>query len=110
MNRSILKPIIFGVLFGAAAFFAPFFLVKAILFILIIGLISRMFWGRRGSWNHYRHYHLAYADSIRNMTPEQYAEFKAKGNGYDCYGGSCCGWEQKNETRMGGTDLAAEKK
>jgi hypothetical protein len=110
MNRSILKPIIFGVLFGAAAFFAPFFLLKAVLFIMIIGLICRMFWWRRGGWNHYRQYHMAYADNIRNMTPEQYAEFKAKGGNDNCYSGACCGWEQKNEARTAGNESAVDKK
>ena len=76
MNKSILKPIVFGVLFGAAAFFVPFFLIKAIFFFVIIGFFCRMFWwGGRG---HGMRYQMINADKIRSMSEEEYAEFKNK--------------------------------
>jgi len=80
MKRSVLKPILFGVLFGAAAFFAPFFLLKAVFFFLIIGAIWRLFWWRRG-WHGY-HYQMVMADKIRSMSEEEYNEMKKKFN--DC--------------------------
>lgn len=77
MNRSIFKPIVFGVLFGTAAFFVPFLILKMFFFFMIMGLVIRLFW-----WNgrsHYRlRYHMAYADKIRNMSDEEYAAFKNK--------------------------------
>ncbi len=48
MNRSILKPIIAGVLIGAALFFIPFFVLRVVTVVLIVGLLFRLF-GRR-SW------------------------------------------------------------
>ena|SRR6478735_1905610 len=87
MNRSILKPILFGVLFGAAAFFVPFLIVKMIVFFMIISLIFRVFWwGGRG---HHMKYHFAYADKLRKMSEEEYAAFKnnaGRGNCCNHYG------------------------
>lgn len=93
MNRSIFKPIVFGVMFGAAAFFVPFFLVKVIFFFMIISFIFRMFWwtGR----GHHMNYHMAYADKLRNMSEEEYAAFKSKtGRGNCCNHYGYCGDEK----------------
>lgn len=82
MKRSIFKPIVFGVLFGAAVFFMPFMLLKFIFFFMFIGAIFRMF-----AWRRFRHggmsYHAMYADKIRSMSEEEYSEFKNKTQ--DCY-------------------------
>jgi hypothetical protein len=99
MNRSILKPILFGVLFGAAAFFVPFMLIKMILFLMIISFIFRMFWwGGRG---HRMHYQFAYADKIRNMSEEEYTAFKSNVNkGHCCHHyGHCDDDKQKAESK-----------
>ena len=75
MKRSILKPIAFGLLFGAAAFFAPFMILKVMFFFFIIGGIMRMiFWGRYRGGGH--QYYMAYADKIRGMSEDEYSEFK----------------------------------
>jgi hypothetical protein len=90
MKRSIFGPIIFGILLGAAAFFAPFFLLKAVFFFMIIGFIMRMFWWRRHGWHHRYQYQLAYADKIRSMSDEEYAGFKNKFKSCgDYYHGRC---------------------
>jgi hypothetical protein len=83
MKRSIFKPIVFGVLFGAAAFFMPFFLLKVIFFFMLLSFIFRMFWwGGRG---HRMNYYMAYTDKIRNMSDEEYTAFKNKAGSHHCY-------------------------
>ena len=107
MNRSIFKPILFGVLFGTALFFAPFFLLKIIFFIVLISFLFRIFFWRRGGWNHYRHYNLAFADKLRGMSEEQYAEFKNNFNH------TCCGHDyhsEKSATKTDNAEQSAEKK
>lgn len=79
MNRSIVKPIIGGVLIGAALFFIPFFVLRVAVFVLIVGLLFRLF--RRGSrgpgsWRQERF--TRFADKVRNMTDEEYAQFKER--------------------------------
>ncbi len=74
MNVQILKPILGGLIIGAALFFAPFFVLKVLAVLLLIGLLFRFF-GRRhyrgpGGW--------AYADKIRTMSDEEYLEFKSR--------------------------------
>ena len=76
MNRSILKPIIGGVVFGAALFFIPFFLLRVAAFFLIAGAIFRLFAGRRRFAGRFREHRLAFADNIRNMSDEEYAKFR----------------------------------
>lgn len=78
MNREILKPILIGVLLGAALFIMPFFLLRAIVFFLIIGALFRLFRGRRfGRWHHPQ-LHPAFADTIRNMNEQEYNAFRQK--------------------------------
>lgn len=78
MNQSIFRPIVFGILFGAFAFFMPFFLFHVFFFFLIAGLFfgffgRRRFYGRGGGMGGW-----AFADKIRNMSDEEYATFKEK--------------------------------
>ena len=76
MNTQIIKPILGGLIIGAALFFMPFFVLKVLVFLLIIGLLFRLFGWRRG-WRHYRGpYGWAFADKIRNMSDEDYEHFK----------------------------------
>lgn len=76
MSQSILKPILFGVLFGALAFMMPFFLLKVVFFFLIAGALFRLFaWRRFGPYRQ-GGYRLAFADRIRNMSEEEYTVFK----------------------------------
>lgn len=90
MKRSIFGPIIFGIIFGAAAFFAPFFFLKAIFFFMIIGFIMRMFWWRRHAWHYGYQYQTIFADKIRSMSEEEYAEFKNKFNACNHHYNSWC--------------------
>ncbi len=79
---NIIRPIIAGILIGAALFFMPFFFVRFILFFLIIGLIFRFFIGRR--FRGYRHrFDAGFTDNIRNMSDEEYNRFKQNRN-QDC--------------------------
>ena len=66
-----------GILLGAASYYAPFFLVKAIIFILIVGALFRLFRGGRGRWRQF-----AFADRIRAMSDEEYSVFKTKYPGH----------------------------
>ncbi len=76
MKRSIFKPIVAGILIGAALFFIPFFLLRVLIVFLIIGGLFRLFGGRgfRGRYN--RGFHPAFADKIRNMSDEEYNQYK----------------------------------
>jgi hypothetical protein len=82
-----------GILFGAAAFFVPFFFIKVLLLFLFIGFIGRMFWWRGGGWHYNSHRILSYAEKVRNMSDAEYAEFKNnfnRGDGRYGYGRGCC--------------------
>lgn len=76
MNRSIVKPIVAGVFLGAALFFIPFFILRVVTFILIVGLIFRLFAGRRRFGRNFGGHRFAFADQIRNMSDEEYQKFK----------------------------------
>ena len=71
MNKSIVKVIVVGILFGTIAFFAPFLLIKVMLFIVIAGALFRLFWRGRGHYGRF-----AMADKIRSMSDEEYTAFK----------------------------------
>jgi len=113
MKMSIFKPILFGVLFGAGLFFVPFLLLKVLFFILLISFICRIFWRRSGGWKHRTHYNLAFADKLRSMSDEQYAEFK--NNNYqgndNCCGNGCHDSRAENcETKTDSKEQSTEKK
>lgn len=81
MNAQIIKPIAGGLIIGAALFFLPFFLLKVLVFFLVIGLLFRLF-----GWRRYRGPRgWAYADKIRTMSEEDYNHFKDNWSG-GCYG------------------------
>lgn len=71
MNYQLLRTILFGALVGLALFWAPFFILKVFLFLLIFGFFFRIF---RGRGNGPRGW--AFADRIRGMSDEEYANFK----------------------------------
>lgn len=76
MTKQILKTILAGVLAGAAFFLVPFFLLRVIVFALIIGAVFRLLgFGRHrfaGRMN------LAFAEKLRNMSDEEWAAFKQR--------------------------------
>jgi hypothetical protein len=76
MIRSILKPILAGILIGAALYFMPFFLLRVLVVFLIIGGLFRLFGGRGFQGRYGRGFHPAFADKIRNMSNEEYNEYK----------------------------------
>ena len=81
MNRQIIKPIIGGLLIGAALFFLPFFVLKVLVFFLFIGLLFRLF-----GWRHYRGPRgWALADKIRTMSDEEYNNYKTKWRRESCH-------------------------
>lgn len=86
MNRSILKPIVAGILIGAALFFIPFFVLRVSVAVLIIGLLFRLFAGRSFGPGYKRHERFTrFADKVRNMTDEEYTQFKERFQ-YGCGG------------------------
>ena len=82
MNRQIIKPIIGGLLLGTALFLVPFFVLKVLIFFLVIGLLFRLFGRRRhrGPWG------WALADKIRTMSEEEYNDYKTKWRRGGCHG------------------------
>ena len=85
MNSQIIKTIIVGALLGAAIFAAPYFVLKAFVFLLVIGLLIRLFRGRRyyrrGPWGF--HGGMAFAEKVRSMSDDEFEEFKSNCGGYD---------------------------
>jgi hypothetical protein len=69
---SIFKSILAGVLFGTAMFLMPFFLIQLFIVMLLFGLAFRLFAGRR---IHGRR--MMYAQYIRQMSDEEFAQYKA---------------------------------
>lgn len=99
MNRGIIKSVVGGVLIGTALFFAPFLLLKTMLFFFIIGgIIRMMFWRRMYHWGRPQMY-MAMADKVRNMSEEEYAELKNKMNNWHghCYHNGCHAQYKKEE-------------
>ncbi len=78
MTRSILKPILAGILIGAALFFLPFFLLRVLIVFLIIGGLFRLFGGRGFRGRYGRGFHPAFADRIRSMSDEEYNQYKQR--------------------------------
>jgi hypothetical protein len=76
MTGSILKPILAGMLIGAALFFMPFFLLRVLVVFLIIGALFRLFGGRGFRGRYGRGFHPAFADRIRNMSDDEYNQYK----------------------------------
>ena len=82
MTKQLIRPILIGILAGAALFVMPFFLLRALLFFLIVGGLFRLFRGRR-NWGWRRGhfgggFYPAFADTIRNMSEEDYKVFRQK--------------------------------
>ncbi|MBD0258254.1 MAG: hypothetical protein ICV83_21280, partial [Cytophagales bacterium] len=50
MTKQLLKPVLIGILAGAVLFVLPFFLLRTLLFVLLIGGVFRLLAGRRFGW------------------------------------------------------------
>jgi len=79
MTRSILRTVLIGILIGATAFFVPKLLIGVLLFCFILHLLHC----GMGCHGHYRgHRKMFYlAEKIRQMSEEEYTEFKANMGG-----------------------------
>ena len=93
MYHLSLKPVLVGIGIGLLLFAIPFFLLKAALVVLLFGavfrFVSRRIYGSRrrqlGYAGHryapYRfgaEWHPAFADTIRNMSEDEYSTFRQK--------------------------------
>jgi len=90
MTRSILKTVLCGLILGALAFFVP----KLLLGLIILGFIVKAM--HCCGHGHRRQRMFYMADKIRNMSEEEYAEFKTNMGGGCCnneyhHHGHCCG-------------------
>lgn len=74
MTKQILKTILAGILAGAALFVMPFFLVRILAFIMIIGAIIKLLSGGR----HRFRKHYAFAEKFENSTAEEKEAFREK--------------------------------
>ena len=83
MNNSIVKTVLAGLLAGVALFMIPFFLIKILLFVLLVKAIFRLLGFRRGGM------HPAFAHKFQNMTEEERTAFMQK------FGGRCAKFAQK---------------
>lgn len=99
MNNTFVKSIVVGALVGVAFFMMPFFLIRAVLFIAILGGLFRLLGGRRlgrRGWGrgYGRGYMPAFADQIRQMSDEEYNQFKQRySRGY------CGGYAEQNPAK-----------
>lgn len=90
MKKSIFKPIILGVLLGGVVFFTGplLFIILILKFIFTpFGMGRMMMGGRRFGMPP-----MGFAEGIRNMTDEQFSEFKLKAQG-KFQGRNCFGTE-----------------
>lgn len=82
MDKQTWKPIVAGALIGAAVYALPFFFFRFVFFFLVVGFLLRFFFwdrrGRGGPWYRNDDINPAFADTIRRMTDEEYADFKKK--------------------------------
>ena len=84
MYRFNAKPLLVGLGLGVLLFAIPFFLLKALLFFLVLGAAFRMLSyvrhgsrSRRGRFAPYGlAWHPAFADTIRSMSDEDYGTFR----------------------------------
>ncbi len=72
MTKTILKSALFGAFFGAILFFVPGF----ILTMLIMALIFKLVFRRKMRSGKFQQHRLAFMDKVRNMSEEEYAQFK----------------------------------
>jgi hypothetical protein len=79
--KSILKIVVMGMLFGAAVFFVPKFLLG----LFIIFALIRFMAGRRMGQGRFMQHRIAFADKIRGMSDEEYTEFKTEMQTGKCY-------------------------
>ena len=90
MNNNLIKSILAGLLLGVALFIMPFFLVRLVFFLILISVLFRLFGGGRGrfrgGWGRGRGsgYMPAFADRIRQMSDDEYTQFKQRYNQDDC--------------------------
>jgi hypothetical protein len=108
MKRSIFKPILGGILFGAFVFFTgPLILIVLLLkFIFTPFGMGRMHYGRFGGpWGHRMAFAgggmmpgpgFNFADKVRSMSEEEYEQFKLKMQGR--FPG--CGWQGDKEGKQ----------
>ena len=82
MNYHVIKPIVGGLILGSIFFFFPFFVVKVIGFLLILGMI---FWIVKGRRSHWRRFAFVHPDKIRSMSDEEYESYKANFGRTRCY-------------------------
>ncbi len=83
MTKQLLKPVLIGILAGGVLFVLPFFLLRTLLFVLLIGGLFRLLAGRRFGWGRYGHgpdrgFSPALADTIRSMSEEDYQAFRQR--------------------------------
>ena len=82
MDKQVWKPIMVGILLGAIFYVVPFFFFRFLFFFLFIGLILRFLfwrpWGWGRCWYGSDDINPAFADTIRRMSDEEYAQFKKK--------------------------------
>ena len=89
MNKRVLKSVLGGMAFGAIMFFAgPFILLVLLLKFIFtpFGMGRMMMHQHHGPWS-MRHMRFAMAEKVRNMSEEEYVQFKEKMNAHPraCY-------------------------
>lgn len=70
MKSFPVRPVLAGVLIAAAIFLAPFFLLRAALFILLIGGAAKLLgYGRRGQWRQRHHRGIGWNVPFQSLHP-----------------------------------------
>lgn len=80
MTTQILKTVLAGVLAGLALFMLPFFLLRVVLFFMIIGAIFRLM-----GWGRHNRMRKEWMERYSHMSEEERAAFRSRFGHRHCY-------------------------
>jgi hypothetical protein len=97
MTKEVLKTVFAGILAGVALFMIPFFLIKVIIFFLLIKAIFRLLVGKR-RW-HGGGMRMAFVQKYNSMSEDERKAFMEKYGNRNCGWHSSCAPENNNQTK-----------
>lgn len=97
MTKQILRLVVAGIIGGVALFIMPFFLVRLLVFFLLIKLMFRVIRGKRSYYGWHR-CSPAFAGRYKNMSEEERKAYMDK-YGYECRTWHCNEEKTEEETK-----------
>ena len=80
MTTQILKTVLAGILAGVALFLLPFFLIRVVIFFMIIGAIFRLM-----GWGRHNRMRKEWMERYSHMSDEERAAFRSRFGHRHCY-------------------------